>query len=57
MTSNTNEKVLKLIDKKIKKLEKIYEFGKKEYHACPMHNIQYAINTLKELRQEVVNND
>ena len=45
--------VFECIDKKIEELEKLYEFGQNEYSACPMNNILYGINTLKELKKEL----
>ena len=39
----------KWVNDKISDLEKKYEFGQTEYKGCPMHNIQFGINILKEL--------
>lgn len=48
------DKCYELIDKKIDKLEKKYEFGQNVVKTnCPMHNIQFGINVLKELRKEL----
>ena len=41
----------KWVNDKISYLEKKYEFGQTEYKGCPMHNIQFGINILKELRE------
>lgn len=41
--------IRKWINDKISDLEKKYEFGQTEYKGCPMHNIQFGINILKEL--------
>ncbi len=41
--------IRKWINDKISYLEKKYEFGQTEYKGCPMHNIQFGINILKEL--------
>lgn len=43
--------IRKWINDKISYLEKKYEFGQTEYKGCPMHNIQFGINILKELRE------
>ena len=45
--------VFNIIDDKIKELEDKYEFGQTVYNGCPMHNIQFGINTLKELKNEL----
>ena len=45
--------VFDLIDRKINEMEKKYKFGQEVYKGCPMHNIRYGINTLKELRKEL----
>ena len=45
--------VFDLIDRKINEMEKEYKFGQEVYKGCPMHNIRYGINTLKELRKEL----
>ena len=45
--------VFDLIDKKINEKEKKYKFGQEVYRGCPMHNIRYGINTLKELREDL----
>lgn len=45
--------VFECIDRKITELEKLYEFGQNEYSACPMNNILFGINTLKELKKEL----
>lgn len=51
---NEWDKCYELIDKKIHKLEKKYEFGQNVVKTnCPMHNIQFGINVLKELRKEL----
>ena len=48
--------VFNLIDDNIKELEDRYEFGQSKYYsACPMHNIQFGINTLKQLKEELKN--
>ena len=47
------KKVLDLIDEKIDKLEKRYKFGQEVYKGCPMHNILFGINSLKELKKEL----
>ena len=47
------DKFYELVDKKIKELEDKYEFGRTEYRACPMHNIMFGINVLKELTKEL----
>lgn len=52
-TCKVMEKIFDLIDKKIKELEDKYEFGRTEYRACPMHNIMFGINVLKELKREL----
>ena len=52
-TCKLMEKVFALIDKKIDELEKRYKFGQEIYHGCPMHNIVFGINTLKELKKEL----
>ena len=46
-------RVLDLIDEKIDELEKRYKFGQEVYKGCPMHNIRFGINTLKELKKEL----
>ena len=46
-------KVLDLIDEKIDELEERYKFGQEVYQGCPMHNIRFGINTLKELKKEL----
>ena len=43
--------IRKWVNDKISDLEKKYEFGQTEYKGCPMHNIQFGINILKELRE------
>ena len=43
--------IRKWVNDKISYLEKKYEFGQTEYKGCPMHNIQFGINILKELRE------
>lgn len=45
--------VLKLIEDKIQELEDQYKFGQEVYKGCPMHNIQFGINTLKELQKAI----
>ena len=47
--------VFKTIDDNIKGLEKRYEFGQTKAGACPMHNIQYSINVLKDLKRDFLN--
>ena len=47
-------KVLDLIDDKIDELEEQYKFGQEVYRGCPMHNIGFGINVLKELKKELV---
>lgn len=47
------DNVLKLIEDKIQELEDQYKFGQEVYRGCPMHNIQFGINTLKELQKEI----
>lgn len=48
------DKCYELIDKKIDKLEKKYEFGQNVVKTnCPMHNIRFGINTLKDLKKEL----
>lgn len=49
--------VFDLIDREINEMEKKYKFGQEVYKGCPMHNIRYGINTLKELRKELSEND
>lgn len=46
-------KVLDLIDEKIDELEGRYKFGQEVYKGCPMHNIRFGINVLKELKREL----
>jgi hypothetical protein len=46
-------KVLDLIDDKIDELEEQYKFGQEVYRGCPMHNIGFGINVLKELKREL----
>ena len=43
--------IKKWVNDKISYLEKKYEFGQTEYKGCPMHNIQFGINILKELQE------
>lgn len=43
--------IRKWVNDKISYLEKKYEFGQTEYKGCPMHNIQFGINILKELQE------
>lgn len=45
-------KVLDLIDNKVEELEKRYKVGQLNY-GCPMHNIRFGINVLKELKKEL----
>ena len=45
--------VFDLIDRKINEMENMYKFGQEVYKGCPMHNIRYGINILKELRKEL----
>ena len=47
-------KILDLIDDKIDELEGRYKFGQEVYRGCPMHNIRFGINTLKELKKELI---
>lgn len=49
--------VINLIDEKIEELEGWYKFGQEVYHGCPMHNIRFGINTLKELKKELKEDD
>lgn len=49
------QKVFDLIDEKVDELEKRYKFGQEVYKGCPMHNIRFGINTLKELKKELQN--
>lgn len=42
-----------LIDEKIDELEEKYRFGQEVYRGCPMHNIRFGINVLKELKREL----
>lgn len=44
-----------LIDEKIDELEERYKFGQEVYRGCPMHNIRFGINVLKELKKELPN--
>ena len=53
-TCKLMEKVFNRIDKKIDELEKRYKFGQEVYKGCPMHNIRFGINTLKELKKELI---
>ena len=50
-------RVLDLIDDKVDELEKKYKFGQEVYQGCPMHNIRFGINTLKELKKELEGDD
>lgn len=43
--------IRKWVNDKISYLEKKYEFGQTEYKGCPMYNIQFGINILKELQE------
>lgn len=47
-------RVLDLIDENIEELEGQYKFGQEVYRGCPMHNIGFGINTLKELKKELI---
>lgn len=49
------EKVCTLIDEEIEILEEKYKFGQEIYQGCPMHNIQFGINTLKQLKKRYLN--
>lgn len=55
MNVNTKQIVFDAIDKKMAEIQKQYDFGQNTYKGCPMHNLQYAINTLKELKSELEN--
>lgn len=45
------KKISDLIDEKINELQGQYDFGQKNGF-CPMHNIMYTINTLKQLKEK-----
>lgn len=54
MTEKQMQKVFDLIDEKIDELEKRYKFGQEVYKGCPMHNILFGINVLKELKKRLL---
>lgn len=51
-TTEVRDMLFEIIDNNIIALEKLYEFGQTKAGACPMHNIQYSINVLKDLKRE-----